>query len=77
MASMMTTREVAAYLKLHKFTIWKYASGGVIPSLRIGRIWRFDKDKIDEWISSGTGAQKEERISSNGKQRTARSKKRK
>ena len=46
----MTTKEIAAYLKLHEITICKYAAGGVIPAIRIGRVWRFDKAEIDNWI---------------------------
>jgi excisionase family DNA binding protein len=46
----MTTKEMAAYLKLHEITICKYAAEGVIPAIRIGRVWRFDKEEIDNWI---------------------------
>jgi excisionase family DNA binding protein len=50
MAEIMTTKELAAYLKLHEITICKYAASGVIPAIRIGRVWRFDKEEIDNWI---------------------------
>jgi excisionase family DNA binding protein len=50
MADIMTTREVAKYLKLHEITICKYAAEGKIPAIRIGRVWRFDKATIDKWI---------------------------
>jgi excisionase family DNA binding protein len=29
------------------------SKGGKIPSVRIGRVWRFDKEVIDEWIAKG------------------------
>ena len=50
MAQIMTTKEIAKYLKLHEITIGKYAAEGKIPAIRIGRVWRFDKEVIDEWI---------------------------
>ena len=53
MAEMMTTKELAEYLKLHEITISKYAKQGLIPGIRIGRLWRFDKVAIDEWIGEG------------------------
>jgi len=53
MAEIMTTKEVSAYLKLHQITICKYAAEGEIPAIRIGRVWRFDKEAIDKWISVG------------------------
>ncbi len=53
MPQIMTTKELAKYLKLHEITICKYAAEDKIPAIRIGRVWRFDKNAIDEWISSG------------------------
>ena len=53
MAEIMTTKELAKYLKLHEITICKYAAEGQIPAIRIGRVWRFDKDAIDKWIARG------------------------
>ena len=50
MAQIMTTKEMANYLKLHQITIYKLAKAGKIPSIRIGSAWRFDKEVIDEWI---------------------------
>ena len=51
MAQIMTTNEIAEYLKLHPITIIKYAREGKIPATRIGRVWRFDKEAIDQWIA--------------------------
>jgi len=53
MPKIMTTREIAKYLKLHAITVCKYAAKGKIPAVRIGKVWRFDKETIDRWISSG------------------------
>ena len=53
MAEIMTTKELAKYLKLHEITICKYAAKGLIPAIRLGRSWRFDKEAIDEWIAKG------------------------
>jgi excisionase family DNA binding protein len=54
MPQIMTTKELAKYLKLHEITICKYAGDGRIPAIRIGRVWRFDKEAIDKWIGEGT-----------------------
>jgi excisionase family DNA binding protein len=50
MGQMLTTQELAEYLKLTKVTIYKYANEGKIPGSKIGSRWRFDKDKIDELL---------------------------
>jgi excisionase family DNA binding protein len=54
MPQIMTTKELAKYLKLHEITICKYAAEGKIPGIRIGGVWRFDKDAVDKWIGEGT-----------------------
>ena len=51
MPQIMTTKELANYLKLHQITICKYAEKGIIPAKRIGRVWRFEKETIDNWIA--------------------------
>jgi len=53
MPEIMTTKELAEYLRLHQITICKFAAEGTIPAVRIGRVWRFDKEAIDKWISEG------------------------
>jgi len=62
LAKIMTTKEVSKYLRLHEITICKYAAQGKIPAIRIGRVWRFDKDVIDRWIA---GLQKESHTNDN------------
>ena len=56
MPQILTTKEVAEYLKLHKITVCKHAPEGKIPAIRIGRVWRFDKEAIDLWIRGETRA---------------------
>jgi len=48
----LTTKELAAYLKLTEVTIYKYANEGKIPGFKIGSRWRFDKEKIDDLLNS-------------------------
>ncbi|MBT6500374.1 MAG: helix-turn-helix domain-containing protein [Deltaproteobacteria bacterium] len=53
MSQIMTTKEISEYLRVHQITICKYAAQGVIPAIRVGRVWRFEKGAIDRWISEG------------------------
>jgi len=53
LAQIMTTKELAEYLRLHQITICKLSKEGKIPSIRIGSRWRFDKEVIDAWIARG------------------------
>lgn len=52
MGQILTTKELAKYLKLTEVTIYKYANEGRIPGFKVGSRWRFDKDKIDELFES-------------------------
>ena len=75
MPEIMTTRELAKYLKLHEITIYKYAGEGNIPAFRVGRVWRFDKEVIDKWISEGQ--KKPQRVKKSKAKATPKARKRK
>ena len=51
MEELMTTGEIAKYLKLRRETIIRKAKGGEIPAIKIGRQFRFDKEQINRWLS--------------------------
>jgi excisionase family DNA binding protein len=53
----MTAKELSRYLKLHEITVCKYAAGK-ISGTRNGRVWKFDKDVIDDWIRGGESEKK-------------------
>ena len=55
MGKILTTKELAEYLKLTEVTIYKYANEGKIPGYKIGSRWRFDKDKIDDLLTNEDG----------------------
>ena len=52
MGQILTVKELAEYLKLTTVTIYKYVKVGAIPAQKIGGVWRFDKDQIDELMKS-------------------------
>lgn len=50
MGELLTTNELAKYLKLKRETVVFKAKKGEIPAIKIGRQFRFDKEKIDDWL---------------------------
>jgi len=48
--SIMTIEEVAKYLKIPKSTGYILAQEGKIPCQKVGRHWRFRKERIDSWL---------------------------
>ena len=45
-----TVEEICEYLKIPRFTLYKLIRDQKIPAFRVGRHWRFQKDKIEEWV---------------------------
>jgi len=50
--SLMTLVEVARYLRLTTHTLYKMAEQGRIPAMKAGRVWRFRKSEIDQWMKN-------------------------
>lgn len=57
----LTVGEVAAFIRVSRETVYRLAARGELPGRKIGRIWRFPKDAIEEylweWRSHETEAQ--------------------
>ena len=45
-----TVEEICEYLKIPRSTLYKLIRDKRIPAFRVGRHWRFQKDKIEEWV---------------------------
>ena len=45
-------RDVADLLRVHQKTVRLMAIEGKIPAFRAGRLWRFKKSKIEEWLNA-------------------------
>ncbi|MBN1180166.1 MAG: helix-turn-helix domain-containing protein [Anaerolineae bacterium] len=48
----MTAAEVAAYLRLNQATVYRLANAGEIPAQRFGRVWRFHRAALQEWLEA-------------------------
>jgi excisionase family DNA binding protein len=46
----LTPIEAGLYLNLHVRTISRLAKKGLIPALKVGRRWRFDKAALGKWL---------------------------
>jgi excisionase family DNA binding protein len=49
-STILTTDEVADYLKLSKITVYKLAKQGAIPGFRVGGSWRFNRSFIENMM---------------------------
>ncbi|WP_291637672.1 helix-turn-helix domain-containing protein [Clostridium sp.] len=51
-ARLMTVDQVAVYTGLKERTIRDYVYKGKVPFIKINKMVRFDRIKIDEWIDN-------------------------
>jgi excisionase family DNA binding protein len=51
----MTTVEVARYLRIDRSTLYKMVGKGQIPAFKVGSDYRFDRDEIDKWMIDQQG----------------------
>lgn len=47
---LLTTRQVARYLNVDKFTIYRLVARKQIPAFRVGNQWRFEKSILERWL---------------------------
>jgi len=50
MSRLMSVEDLAQYLGLRKQTIYNWLHRRKISGLKIGKVWRFDRKYIDEWL---------------------------
>ena len=51
----LTTAEVSEWLQVSKSTLYKLCGKNQIPCVKVGRHWRFDREKINTWFQKQLG----------------------
>ncbi|MBP7056710.1 MAG: polymer-forming cytoskeletal protein [Candidatus Omnitrophica bacterium] len=51
--STMTPEELSKYLEIEVNMILDWVNSGKLPGIRDGNAWRFERNKIDEWVAAG------------------------
>jgi excisionase family DNA binding protein len=49
----LSVDEIAAYLGVKRDTVYKWIDRKSMPAHKAGRLWKFRKDEIDEWVRHG------------------------
>lgn len=50
-------KEVCEYLGVSRDTIFKWIETKNMPAHKLGRLWKFKLDEVDEWIKAGSAAE--------------------
>jgi excisionase family DNA binding protein len=48
----MTTKEVAQYLRVDQYTIYRLVTQKKIPAFKIGNQWRFKRSVLERWLKT-------------------------
>jgi excisionase family DNA binding protein len=57
--NLMTTAQLADYLKVDKFTVYRLVTQKNIPAFKVGNQWRFSKEMIDAWLLKNSNINEE------------------
>jgi excisionase family DNA binding protein len=51
---LMTLEQVAEYLNVDKFTVYRLIADQKIEAFKVGNQWRFKPQMIEEWLESNS-----------------------
>jgi excisionase family DNA binding protein len=57
---LLTTDQVARYLKIDKFTVYRLVTQKNMPAFKVGNQWRFRKQMIDAWLMKNSNLDENE-----------------
>ena len=49
----LSVEEIAGYLGVKRDTVYKWIDRRNLPAHKVGRLWKFRKEEIDEWVRQG------------------------
>lgn len=61
----LSVQDIAAHLGVQQETIYVWIAKKAMPAHKVGRLWKFKKEQVDQWIISGDA--KPEPIAESGK----------
>ena len=54
-----SVEEVAHHLGIARDTVYRWIELKGMPAHKVGRLWKFKLDEVDEWVRAGGAAQGE------------------
>jgi excisionase family DNA binding protein len=52
----LSVEEIAEYLGIKRDTVYKWIRRKDMPAHKMGSLWKFRKDEVDDWVMSGQAA---------------------
>jgi len=57
----LSVAEIGKYLGISSDTVYRWIDKHTMPAHRMGRLWKFKKDEVDEWVKVGGAADRSEK----------------
>lgn len=52
----LTVGEAASFLRIGKRSLYRLVKEGKVPGKKVLNKWRFEKERLREWVREGDGA---------------------
>lgn len=56
----LSVDEIAEYLGIKRDTVYKWIDRKKMPAHKVGSLWKFKRDEIDEWVRSGDAGESDQ-----------------
>jgi excisionase family DNA binding protein len=56
----LSVDEIAEHLGIKRDTVYRWVNDRQMPGHKIGRLWKFNKKEVDEWVRSGGADNKDD-----------------
>ena len=57
----LSVDEIAAHLGIKRDTVYNWIAQKQLPAHKVGRLWKFNKDEVDEWVRGGGANDKKQK----------------
>lgn len=51
--TLMSPEDLAKYLEVDTSLVYDWANSGKLPGVKEGNSWKFDRNKVEEWVADG------------------------
>lgn len=52
----VSVEEIAEYLGISKDTVYAWIAKKDMPAHKVGRLWKFKTEEVDDWVRSGNAS---------------------
>ena len=57
---LLTLEQVAEYLNVDKFTVYRLLADKELPAFKVGNQWRFKRKLLENWLEKNSNAKRKD-----------------